>query len=87
MFKQNSLNLFCSGEETVSEIWRNTDVNQKKTRRKIKIQEKEKILPNTKNDSHLSNLGNDIVVSSSGRVRIDHLDSCLELDDGDFIVY
>lgn len=32
-------------------------------------------------------LGNDIFVSYSGQAKIDNLDSCLSLDDCDFIVF
>lgn len=71
----------------MTKIWRNIDVDREKITRKVNMQKKEKVLPSIKNDIHCSNLGNDVVINTSGRVKVDRLDSCLDLNDSDFVVY
>ena len=43
--------------------------------------------PNIQNTMHPNNLYNDIVISRSGQAKIKNLNSCLDLNDDDFIVF
>ncbi len=56
--------------------------------RKVNSKEKEKRFLRSSKDSILSgNFSNDILISSSGQLKIDNLESCLNLVGTDFIIF
>ncbi|WP_144865160.1 hypothetical protein [Hyella patelloides] len=56
--------------------------------RKINNKKKEETIKDSSiNNALYSNLSNDIVINSSGQVKINNLDSCLDLVSSDFIVF
>ena len=55
---------------------------------KVDNKQKKKLFKDSSKHNILSgNLGNDIFLSRSGQVKIDNLDSCLNLVRSDFIVF
>lgn len=67
---------------------RSNSVNLRKTIKKISRKQKEKFFQSSsQNNLCSSNLGGDILISSSGQAKIDNLASCRTLVDCDFIVF
>ena len=70
----------------MNKIWQNHSGDRHKLKKQIKSQEENSLnspLKNNRSDS----LGEEILVSRSGQVKVDNLDSCLNLNDDDFIVF
>ena len=71
----------------MDEFWQNNSV-YRKTTKKIKRQKKENISQSgSQSNIYPNNLGNDIFVSRSGQGKIGDFDSCLNLDERDFIIF
>lgn len=69
-------------------IWQSHHTNHRKTTEKITSQKQENISSSSfQKNIRSSNLGGDILVSRSGQVKIDNLDSCRNLDNCDLIVF
>ncbi|MDJ0741979.1 MAG: hypothetical protein QNJ32_01320 [Xenococcaceae cyanobacterium MO_167.B27] len=60
-------------------FWKYRKVDSKKKQKRFKGSSKDNIL--------YGNFGNDILISRSGQAKIDNLDSCLNLERSDFIVF
>lgn len=69
----------------MNEIWQNHSGDRHKTKKKVKNQENSSNSP--LKDTRSESSGEEILVSRSGQVKVDNLDSCLNLNDDDFIVF
>jgi hypothetical protein len=55
--------------------------------KKNNTKEKKKLFKDSSEDKNATNSSQEIILSNSGQTKIDNLNSCLDLNDCDFIVF